>query len=132
MRRTYGRAMKWTVELPADAESVPLAREAVRERLEGRVDDSLLDDIQIVVSELVTNSVRHGPGTPITLKLFAESPTRISGEVVDHGNGTVAIREAGPDGNGRAGGLGLRLVDWLATDWGVYDASTHVWFAFER
>ena len=29
------------------------------------------------------------------------------------------------------GGLGLPLVDYLTSNWGVYPGSTHVWFRFE-
>jgi hypothetical protein len=59
-------------------------------------------------------------------------PTRVSGEVVDHGDGTVAIRAAGVDESGREGGMGLPIVDAVTTAWGVYTGSTHVWFLIER
>jgi anti-sigma regulatory factor (Ser/Thr protein kinase) len=124
--------MKWSLELRPEPQSVAIAREAVRERLGPVVGAGLSSDVELVVSELVTNSVRHGPGKAITLRVYAESRRRVSGEVVDHGDGVVAIREAGADRGGRPGGMGLPIVDSVATDWGVYEGSTHVWFLIER
>jgi hypothetical protein len=41
----------------------------------------------------------------------------------------VAIRE--PDLQTGAGGLGLSLVEFLTSAWGVHPDSTHVWFRFD-
>jgi anti-sigma regulatory factor (Ser/Thr protein kinase) len=118
------RTVTWEYQLAPHARSVGEARHHVRYALEHRADPETLDRIQLVVSELVTNAVRHGPGKPITLRLVSEFDGGISGEVVDQGNGFVAIREK------EIGGLGLPIVDALTSAWGVYPGSTHVWFRF--
>jgi anti-sigma regulatory factor (Ser/Thr protein kinase) len=106
------------------------ARWHVRYALEPQTDPGTLADVELVVSELVTNAVRHGPGAVITLRLVTEPDGAISGEVVDQGDGVVAIRshEAGQT----EGGMGLPIIDALTDAWGVYPGSTHVWFRFER
>ena len=50
---------------------------------------------------------------------------RIRGDVVDAGEGGVAIRTGGISSTG---GIGLRIVDALTRSWGVYPRSSHVWF----
>ena len=117
----------WEYQLLPQAASVADARWHVRYALESRTDPGTLSDIELVVSELVTNAVRHGPGAIITLRLTTDPDGGVSGEVVDQGDGVVAIRqyEAGAEG-----GMGLPIVDTLTTAWGVYPGSTHVWFRF--
>jgi anti-sigma regulatory factor (Ser/Thr protein kinase) len=95
------------------------------DRLEGELQPALLDDLRLVVSELVTNAVVHGPRRePIELKLVVEGPDRIFGEVTDQGEGVIEIRESADEG----GGWGLRLLDSVSERWGVHEGSTHVWF----
>jgi anti-sigma regulatory factor (Ser/Thr protein kinase) len=113
----------------SDPGSVGDARWHVRFALESRLDDAKLGDVEIVVSELVTNAVRHGPGGLITLRLVTEEDGAVSGEVVDQGNGVVAIREHGL--GSAEGGMGLPIVDALTSAWGVRPGSTHVWFRFD-
>jgi signal transduction histidine kinase len=85
----------------------------------------VLDDLRLVISELVSNAVMHGPGSrPIEIELEARAAGRVRGQVVDRGDGVVAIRESADEG----GGFGLRLLDDLADRWGVHHGSTHVWF----
>ena len=88
--------------------------------------EELLADLRLVVTELVTNAVKYGPGRPVKLRLTVESPTSVRGEVVDDGDPTSELRMAAAPGE--AGGFGLHLVDRLASRWGVYEGSTHVWF----
>jgi anti-sigma regulatory factor (Ser/Thr protein kinase) len=84
----------------------------------------------LLVSELVTNSVKHagaGPGEPIDLELRA-SADKVRVEVGDPGPGfepTMARSEPG--------GFGLLLVARLADRWGVErDPRTCVWFEIDR
>ncbi|PAZ12270.1 anti-sigma regulatory factor [Streptomyces sp. SA15] len=83
----------------------------------------LRDDAMIVVSELVTNAIRHGKGRPIRLRV-TRSDTELRVEVAD-GNPTPArLRSAGEtDENGR----GLELVAALSKDWGVSPDGTTTW-----
>lgn len=71
------------------------------------------DDVVLVISELVTNSVRHAASDK-SIELTVElSDARIRLEVSDRGPGFVPI-----DGM-RSGGLGLIIVDRIAARWGV-------------
>ncbi len=74
-------------------------------------------------SELVTNALRHGRGTiELRLTMF-DAFVRI--EVVDEGSDQApAVR---PEEPSEAGGWGLRIVDQLAVQWGVFEGTTHVW-----
>ena len=78
----------------------------------------MLEDVRLLVTELITNALRHGqlnPGDRVSVKASVdEGVVRI--EVTDPGrNGTVAPREPGA----RGGGYGLYLVEQLAKRWGV-------------
>lgn len=91
------------------------------------------DDVVLLVSELVTNAVRHAEvdaGRPVLLTVWAdEEEVRV--EVHDEGQGPgPQPRTPEP---GVAGGWGLRLVADLADRWGVErEAGTTVWFTLSR
>ena len=100
------------------------ARQAVRQRF-SHLPEAAGRDLVAVVTELVNNSVKHGPGTPITLTVW-EGTDSIRGEVADQGNPAAAIpqmKSATESGRG-----GLALVDKLTSKWAAYEGSTHVWF----
>jgi anti-sigma regulatory factor (Ser/Thr protein kinase) len=88
--------------------------------------DSTLDDAELLVSELVTNSVRHarlGASDTITVQVRQED-RRLRVEVADPGAGLDAAPR--PRGDG---GWGLLLLDRVADRWGVrHDPDTVVWF----
>lgn len=111
--------------LPPDADSIGEARRHVRDLFGSHTDADTLSRAELVVSELVTNSVRHGPGQPITLRLTADANGRVGGELEDQGSGVVSMQE---QEIGAVGGLGLVIVDQLSSAWGVRPESTHVWF----
>jgi anti-sigma regulatory factor (Ser/Thr protein kinase) len=113
------------LHLAPDRRAPALARGAV-DRLVGQVSAPVLDDLRLVVSELVTNAIVHGPRRePVTLRLSVTGPDRVAGEVADQGDGgAVEVRESAGDG----GGWGLRLLDRVSDRWGVHEGSTHVWF----
>ena len=108
-----------------DTEAGWRARQALRQRFGDSLPARTLIDLTAVVTELVNNSVAHGPRRPITVALAVEDKA-IRGEIADQGNPTNVI----PQGSvaTRRGHLGLRVVDALTTRWGVYEGSTHVWF----
>jgi len=71
------------------------------------------DDVVLVVSELVTNSVRHSASDrtiEMTLDVHGSS---IRVEVTDHGSGFAPMESMMGDG------LGLIIVDRVAVSWGV-------------
>ena len=123
-RTTRIRSKSRGLRLQPTVEAATEARAWIREQFSGSLPLGALYDLLTVVTELVTNSVRHGPGAPIDVRVQVADDGRVSGEVEDQGDGKVAIREITPG----TGGFGLRLVDSIAERWGVYDGSTHVWF----
>jgi anti-sigma regulatory factor (Ser/Thr protein kinase) len=89
---------------------------------------SVLEDLRLLVTELITNALRHGglgPGDKVLLRARIEDDA-VRVEVHDPGNdGLVRPRTPGT----RGGGYGLFLVDQLSRQWGVErDGGTLVWF----
>jgi len=102
------------------------AREAVRD-LDAA--ETTRRAVELIVSELVTNSVRHTGASPadrVSLRLRCER-AGVRGEVCDPGDG---FEWAGGEPDlSEPGGLGLLVVDRLAADWGVRrNGQTCVWF----
>ncbi len=94
------------------------ARVDVTEQLAPRLGARVLEDVRLLVTELITNALRHGKltaGDRVSVKARVdEGVVRI--EVRDPGNnGDVAPRQPGS----RGGGYGLFLVEQLARRWGV-------------
>jgi LytS/YehU family sensor histidine kinase len=95
------------------------------------VEPENFETIKLLVSELVTNSVRHGqPDRTKGIDLRVTSThEHVHVEVIDHGVGFEPPRPAVEPGSSATGGWGLFLTDRLAFDWGVEsDGSTCVWF----
>jgi anti-sigma regulatory factor (Ser/Thr protein kinase) len=120
-------------DVPGGPDAARRARGFVRDELEGRVPNGVLGDIVLLVTELVANGVRHGgadAGSELHLRLEG-SPSALRVEVEDPGGRSheVAVRAAEQDGGG---GIGLQLVEQLATRWGVgAGPRTSVWFEFD-
>jgi anti-sigma regulatory factor (Ser/Thr protein kinase) len=95
------------------------ARDAVSHWLTGHAGAQLLDDTLIVVSELVTNSVRHAGGrADDVIRVRAQAVNGwLQIEVEDAGRAGDVVRR--PASRTRAGGIGLNIVDELAARWGV-------------
>jgi anti-sigma regulatory factor (Ser/Thr protein kinase) len=104
-----------------------LAREALDAILSDRVDTEALGELRLMVSELVTNAVRHGRARHGLLELgVALNGRTVRVEVSDGGGGFTPPGRV--PGLGEAGGWGLILVDRLADRWGVdADPETRVW-----
>ena len=98
--------------LPEAFSSVAEARRFVRATLADWPVDCCLDDVELVVSELVGNALRHGRGRPV-LRLHG-MPDRLRVEVFDESPDVPTPRACGADG-----GWGLYLVERIATAWGV-------------
>ena len=112
------------LELPRLATAGRMARSAVSDRFTEELGGDRIAELLLVVSELVTNAVRHGRGA-ITLKVRVDRG-EVYGEVVDQGGGFEReVRERGPD---EFDGRGLMIVDALSRRWGIHEGTTHVWF----
>jgi anti-sigma regulatory factor (Ser/Thr protein kinase) len=105
------------------------ARTKLSESLEERFERCLVDDLRLLVSELVTNCVLHG-GVGETAEITVRARVRddaMHTEVCHDGPGFEAP-EGDPD-LGSPGGLGLLLVDRMASSWGIGGrCQTCVWF----
>jgi anti-sigma regulatory factor (Ser/Thr protein kinase) len=121
-----------SVEFEAGPDAAAAARNALR-AVYGRVAPELLADVRLLVSELVTNSVRHseiGPQDLVRVTVQVTANT-IRVEVSDAGKG-FAPQPRDLD-RSRPGGWGLYLVDQLADRWGVMrNHITRVWFEIDR
>jgi anti-sigma regulatory factor (Ser/Thr protein kinase) len=133
MRNTVGafcpHRVTFVVDISRDHLAPAAARRAV-ERLEGRVDDHLIPEVKLLVSELVTNSVKYGGEGAITLKVDVDRPGKVRAEVIDQGLGFIPVARDRPATE--PGGWGLHLVQTLSNRWGVHEGSTQVWFEIER
>lgn len=116
------------LRLPATPESIPLARREL-DRLEGEVDAEQLEVLRLLVSETVTNSIRHAAGSEVVdIRLWLGHGS-IRLEVEDRGPGFRRRRAAATSGEG----WGLLLVDRLARRWGVRPGGpTTVWLELDR
>lgn len=114
------------LHLRPDPRSPGQARRTL-EALRSSVDDLVVDDAALLLSEVVSNSVRHAglePSDAIEVRIRG-SRSMLHVDVIDQGPGFEPDIRPPPDG----GGWGLRLVDQLATRWGVERGeTTRVWF----
>lgn len=116
--------MRRARSFPAELASVSAARHFVRDAVEA-LPRNVADTVELMVSELATNSVKHAE-TPFEL-VVEHVGSQVRVEVTDRGVGQPMPRDPTPsDPNGR----GLRIVDLMADKWGVRrsDETKTVWF----
>jgi anti-sigma regulatory factor (Ser/Thr protein kinase) len=114
------------LELPANEEAPARARQAVREAAGAGLPEDDRWRAELIVTELVTNAVVHGPGGPVELALDWGG-NGVRGQVQDPGPGirrSQLVRRRPID----EGGRGLFLVDALSDGWGLSEDSSRVWF----
>src|SRR5919201_3120005 len=115
--------------LEAGPEAVSVARHSLND-FQGELGHELFEDMRLLVSELVTNSVRHADVSSVTLEVNVQADM-IRCCVTDPGPGFEAT-ERGPDDD-PASGWGLFLVEQLSDRWGVeLSGGTSVWFEIDR
>ncbi len=115
--------------LDRDPRSSAAARRFVEETLRRWECEGLLDTVNLLVSELVTNSIVHAESGADMAVLLKPDALRI--EVTDHGQLMPALEEADVDATS---GRGMSLVARLSSSWGVVpraDGKT-VWFELSR
>jgi anti-sigma regulatory factor (Ser/Thr protein kinase) len=126
-------AMEHRVTFELIPEAASQAREVVNEELGRAVQGKVLEDATLLVSELVTNAVRHAPqaGFPqVELRLKVE-PERVRVVVSDPGGGFDAAPPRLPTAS-ESSGWGLYLVDRIADRWGVITKDRNeVWFEID-
>lgn len=115
--------------LPARYEAVRSARQFTRGTLDHWELEERFDDIQLVVSELVTNALRHAlpadtpreEDPPVRLHLMRWT-TRLVCAVRDPSRESPVTRD--PDDFAAESGRGLFLVDSFSDGWGWHPLST--------
>lgn len=126
-----------------DAASVPQARHVVRHVLDGAgLDEMTTAEIEIVLSEIVGNAVRHARplgdgGIHVRCEVAADADARLEAHVeisvTDGGAPGRVVSPRSPDESSTSG-RGLCIVDGLADEWGVVEdldtLSRTVWASF--
>lgn len=125
--------MTFEIDLPRALESAATARQAVGE-LSDQLPEEVLGDVRLLVSELVTNALRHaGLGDDDRIELaVGVTDVAVRVEVTDHGRGFDP--QAIPSDPEVAEGWGLYLVATLSDRWGAESegGATRVWFELDR
>jgi anti-sigma regulatory factor (Ser/Thr protein kinase) len=131
-RRGVGRHDRngLTMSLGRGPEAAAEARRAIG-KLRADLDPPLMETLRLLVTELVTNSVRHTAAESLTLRV-AIGKAAVLTEVADTGPAfdPECVQRAGDDNTG----WGLFLVERLASRWGVKHEgpSKRVWFELRR
>jgi anti-sigma regulatory factor (Ser/Thr protein kinase) len=120
--------------LPLDVQAPAAARLIVADFLRERVTPRLFDTAQLIISELVSNSLRHNAsptGQAVVVRIALERSTwRL--EVEDAGGAGVLAPDPERAASGR---LGMNLVQSLSECWGVEHAAergTRAWAFLPR
>ena len=118
-----------SVRLRGGPEAAARARRELS-KLRGDIDPPLMETLRLLVTELVSNSVRHAHAQTVVLKVLV-GRTAVLTEVTDEGPGFDPAETGEP---GSESGWGLFLVERLAHRWGVNQgtSSTRVWFELPR
>lgn len=116
-----------TLRLNPGPAAIPAARRAL-DGLDGLVERAVWEDLRLLVTEVVTNGVRHASERgPVGVNVSLDDQ-RVRVEVSDRGRGFSPDDAPMPRPDG-SGGWGLQLVDRVASRWGVrVDDGTCVWF----
>lgn len=114
------------VILPCDTTAPRAARAFLAAACCGGHEAEVVEQAQLLVSELVTNAVRYG-APPIELQIRCLGEDHLQVRVRDSDPGVPLPREADEEAEG---GRGLMLVDLVSSSWGheVGDDGKTVWF----
>ncbi len=114
-------------DLPLDDHAASEARRFLRTEACPYHATPVIDDAELLVSELVTNGVRYG-APPISVVLVCKGAVGLRVLVSDGVSSPPRPREARPD---EESGRGLALVDYISEDWGVqpHGNGKTVWFS---
>jgi anti-sigma regulatory factor (Ser/Thr protein kinase) len=117
-----------TLRLPGGPEAAARARGELS-RLRSDLDPPLTENLRLLVTELISNAVKHAGARTMSLKVLVARKV-VFAEVTDTGPGFEPPRAATPHANH----FGLFLVERLADRWGVVrdGRATKVWFELRR
>jgi anti-sigma regulatory factor (Ser/Thr protein kinase) len=119
-----------SLRLARDPDAAAKARRGLA-TLRGDLDPPLMETLRLLITELVTNSVRHTGADTVALRVVV-GPSKVWTEVTDAGPGFDPHGTGTPEQNHN--GWGLFLVERLADRWGVGrdGGGTKVWFELRR
>ena len=120
-----GDPTRLSLRLTADRRAARRARTALR-AFEDDMEADELSLVALLVTELVTNTVRHGGSDTVHVELCVNEGV-LHGAVLDHGSGFEPPLPKETPPNPR-GGLGLAMVGQAAERWGTTDHGRRVWF----
>lgn len=107
----------YSLTLARTPESAGEARRLVRVSLAVWGLDAHADTAALLMSELVTNAIRHARGPALRISIDRPAPDRVQLAVVDRA--PAALPHLRAPSLGGTGGRGLLLVDELADRWGT-------------
>ena len=127
----------FSLELDGGLDAPAIARRRLVAELRDLLEESQVAELELLVSELVTNCVRHGGMRTRNDRIAvhgAMTHERIRIEVCDTGPGFEQEGVPRPRSFERGGGgLGLVLLDRISLAWGVaVEETTCVWAEFVR
>lgn len=117
------------IDLPSTSGSVPLARQLVGQLLGAWSADARREESVLLLSELVTNVVRHvSPTTTFTVELVL-SRLKLRVSVVDGSAAPPVLRD-----RTALGGHGMWLISTIADRWGSGRRGNgkQVWFELDQ
>lgn len=117
--------------LEAHPASVAEARQRMSELAEALLEEDRLADLHLVLSEVVSNAVRHGSDTEPIMLAITPKRDYLCVQVTDSGSGLAPRpRATVPDEHG---GWGFFLIEYLTRRWGMTREKqrTRVWFEFD-
>lgn len=120
-------ALVLELRLQPEPTAASQARAAIRSALAKRLDPTVIENLLMVASELVSNSVMHAalpPDEHISLRLWSNSRLRL--EVEDRGRGFARSAADPLVRAGDPGGRGLAIVAALSDRWAREEDQT-VW-----
>jgi anti-sigma regulatory factor (Ser/Thr protein kinase) len=117
--------------LTSEAASVPEARRLAREVGGALMADEQCGKLDMAVTEVVSNAVRHGGASGDVVLTITPKDGYLCVRVTDSGTGLVP--RPGAMGTEPGGGFGLFLVEQLTRRWGMTreDEKTRVWFELD-
>jgi anti-sigma regulatory factor (Ser/Thr protein kinase) len=112
--------------LPMDEHAPGLARRFLLETVCEVHLARVVEEAELLVSELITNGIVHG-APPVTLRLTCDAGRALRVEVADASSQPPQVRHPGVE---ETHGRGVELVDLLSQEWGVtpQDDGKIIWF----
>ena len=131
VQRASGGKGGFRLSISGGAHAAGKARREIS-RLRADLDAPLLESVRLLVTELVTNSVRHANAGTVELAVLVGNE-RVRVEIANPGSPFEPVqREEDPASDD---GWGLFLVDRISDSWGVVEeeaGTQRVWFELRR